>query len=192
VIRLVGLGVVLLLAGGCGTEVAAGSSPQETPQETLPPINRPVRPTLTPQATLPPKSCPPSGGAITVGPVDPALGHRAATIKLTNCGPKTLTVDGYPEVAVLNAKRARFKLTVAHGSSYMAIDPGPTRIRLAKGESVLASVAWSNTVTSGDDNKGSYYAISWRQGVAPVIWPEYIDTGTTGKITLTAWNRKPA
>ena len=182
--RLVGLGVLLLLVAGCGTEVAPRSADRQIPP--------PARQTVTPIPTLPPTTCPPSGAAITVSVVDPALGHRAVTVTLTNCGSKTLTINGYPEVAVLNEKRKPFKLTVAHGSSYMATDPGPTRIRLAPGKTVLASIAWSNTVTYGDNNKGSYFAISWRKGVAPVIWPEYVDIGTSGKITLTAWNPKPA
>jgi uncharacterized protein DUF4232 len=186
VIRLGWLVAVLLLVGGCGTEVATDAAPRRTPDAD------PTVATPTPKPTLPPAKCPPSGGAITVGPVDPALGHRAVTVKLTNCGSKTLVVEGYPEVAVLNARREKFKLTVAHGSSYMATDPGPTRIRLARGKSVLASVAWSNTVTYGDNQSGAYFAISWRKGVPPVIWPEYVDIGTTGKITLTAWNPKPA
>jgi len=184
VTKWVGLGVLVLLAAGCGTEVAPGSAEREIPP--------PARQTVTPIPTLPPVTCPPSGAGITVSVVDPALGHRAVTVTLTNCGSKTLTINGYPDVAVLNEKRTPFKLTVAHGSSYMATDPGPTRIRLAKGKTVLASIAWSNTVTYGDNNKGSYFAISWKKGVAPVIWPEYVDIGTTGKITLTAWNPKQA
>lgn len=43
-----------------------------------------------------------------------------------------ITVDGYPDVGVLNDRP--MKVTVAHGTSYLAIDPGPARIHLDKGE----------------------------------------------------------
>jgi hypothetical protein len=79
-------------------------------------------------------------------------------------------------------------VTVARGTSYMAIDPGPTRIRLHKGESAVAAVAWSSTVEVAEDKaSGTYLAVARRSGDHPVIWPVATDLGTTAKVTLTAW-----
>jgi hypothetical protein len=125
---------------------------------------------------------------ITVGPVDAALGHRAVVVKLTNCRTAPISIDGYPDVAVLDARRQSMKVTVAHGISYMAIDPGPSRIRLNKGESALAAISWSSTVEVAEDKaSGTYLAIARQAGDHPVVWPVDTDLGTTARITLTAW-----
>jgi hypothetical protein len=112
-------------------------------------------------------------------------------VKLTNCHAAPITVNGYPDVTALDARRRPMKLTIAHGTSYMAIDPGPSRIRLAHGQSALAAIAWSNTVEVAEDNlTGTYLAIAPHTGQSPVIWPVTTDVGTTAKLTLTAWCRK--
>lgn len=174
----VGLVGALVLLAGCGTE-AAGSEPAGGP--TSPKASRPT-------PTAPPSTCPASGALITVGPVEPALGHRAVVLKLTNCRTTPITVNGYPAVAVLNARRHTMNVAITHGTSYMARDPGPTQIRLSKGESALAAVSWSNTVEVAEDKaSGTYLAVAPRRADRPVIWPVDTDLGTTAKITLTAW-----
>ena len=70
----------------------------------------------------------------------------------------------------------------------VAIDPGPTTIRLKKGESALTAVSWSNTVEIGEDKAaGTYLSIARRAHDKPVVWPVVTDIGTTAKIALTAW-----
>jgi hypothetical protein len=126
--------------------------------------------------------------SLTVGPVEAALGHRAVVVRLTNCRSAPITIDGYPNVAVLDAGRRPMKVTVAHGISYMAIDPGPTRIRLTKGESALAAVSWSNTVEVAEDKaSGTYLAVARHAGEQPVVWPVDTDLGTTARIIVSAW-----
>jgi hypothetical protein len=72
----------------------------------------------------------------------------------------------------------------------VARDPGPQQIRLAKGEALLAVVAWSNTVTEGDTMNGSYLAVAYAKGEPTAVWPVFTDLGTTGKVELTAWCAK--
>ena len=178
-----GLAGALLLVTGCGTESAVGGIPERTPTPSEHSVPTP-RPTPTP----PPRTCPSTGASISVGQVDAALGHRAVVIKLTNCHSGVLTVNGYPDVTVLDAKRRPMKVTVTHGLSYMAVDPGPTQLRLRKGESALAAVSWSNTVEAGEDKAaGTYLSIARSTRGKPVVWPVDTDIGTTAKITLTAW-----
>jgi uncharacterized protein DUF4232 len=180
---LVGLSALLLVVSGCGTQSAAGSRPDPKPYNTPLPSKRP-----TPTPTPPPATCPANGAKLSVGVVDAALGHRAVTVKLTNCSARPMTLDGYPDVAVLDAKRNKLKVAVARDSSYMAIDPGPVRIRLAHGESALAAVSWSSTVEMGAAKlTGTYLSIASGNGDRPVIWPVVTDIGTTAKISLTAW-----
>jgi hypothetical protein len=125
---------------------------------------------------------------LTVGQVEAALGHRAVVLKLTNCRTAPITVNGYPDVAVLNARRRTMNVTVARGTSYMAMDPGPTQIRLNKGESAVAAVSWSSTVEVAEDKaSGTYLAVARHRGEQSVTWPVDTDLGTTAKIILTAW-----
>lgn len=73
----------------------------------------------------------------------------------------------------------------------MAIDPGPTRIHLHKGESALAAVSWSSTVEVAENKtSGTYLRIASHTGTKPIVWPVDTDLGTTARITLTAWCRK--
>lgn len=125
---------------------------------------------------------------MSVSEVDAALGHRAVVITLTNCRSEEMTLNGYPEVTVLDARRKPMKVTVKHGTSYMAIDPGPTKLHLRKGQSAMAAVSWSNTVEIGEDKAaGTYLSIARRAHDKPVIWPVVTDIGTTARISLTAW-----
>ncbi|MGW7682818.1 DUF4232 domain-containing protein [Kribbella sp. NPDC054772] len=177
---LVLLGALLLLSG-CGTDPAATSEPPPGPR---------LAPTIapTPSPTPPPPPCPASGPAIAVGPVEAALGHRAVVLKLTNCRSTPITLDGYPELAVLDARHRTMNVKVTRGSSYMAIDSGATRIVLHKGQTALAAVSWSNTVEVAEDKvSGAYLAITARADDRPVVRPVDTDLGTTGKVTLTAW-----
>jgi hypothetical protein len=186
-----GLLAALLVLAGCGTESAAtvttDSRPTSTPSPTLGPTPfTTVGPTPTP--TPPRPTCPPTGASISVGPVDAALGHRAVVIKLTNCRATPITVNGYPDIAVLNAKRRTMNVTITRGNSYMAIDPGPTKLSLRKGQTALAVVSWSSTVEAGEDKEaGTYLAVARAATDHPVVWPVDTDLGTTAKLTQTAW-----
>ncbi|GAA1119897.1 DUF4232 domain-containing protein [Kribbella jejuensis] len=112
-------------------------------------------------------------------------------MKVTNCRSRPINLNGYPDVAVLDATRRPLKVTVAHGISYMAIDPGPTKIHLSKGESALAAISWSNTVEVAEDKaSGTYLRIAPHTGEKQAIWPVDTDLGTTARVTVTAWCRK--
>ncbi|MEU4295062.1 DUF4232 domain-containing protein [Kribbella sp. NPDC026596] len=179
-----GLTAVLLVLSGCGTETAAGGIPKRTPTQHATPTPRPT-------PTPPPPTCPASGVSISVGDFDASVGHRAVIARLTNCRPEPITVTGYPDVTVLDSKRTTMKVTVTHGTSYMAIDPGPTKLRLRKGESAQAAIAWSSTVEIGGDNQnGAYLSVARAKHEKPTVWPVVTDIGTTGKIALTAWSLK--
>ncbi|MFF0345313.1 DUF4232 domain-containing protein [Kribbella sp. NPDC004875] len=179
----------LLLLSGCGTETAAtgAARPAPRPVPSAQPTALPT-PAPTPSPTPPRPTCPDSGASVTVGPVEAALGHRAVVVKLTNCRSTPIALNGYPEIAVLDARRRTMNVKVTRGSSYMALDRGPTRILLHKGQSALAAVSWSNTVEVAEDKiSGTYLAITARTTDHPIIWPVDTDLGTTSKLTLTAW-----
>ena len=141
----VGLLAGLLLLTACGTQSAAvttdrPSLTQLTPRPLGPTPFTTVHPDPTPAPPRP--TCLAFGASITVGLVDAALGHRAVVVKLTNCRSTPITVNGYPDVAVLDADRRAMNLTITRGTSYMAIDPGPKKLILGKGETALAGRSW--------------------------------------------------
>ncbi|MFI5693243.1 DUF4232 domain-containing protein [Kribbella sp. NPDC051586] len=190
----VGLLAGLLLLTACGTESAAvtnhsrPSITEITPRPLGPTPFTTVHPDPTPAPPRP--TCSAAGVSISVGPVDAALGHRAVVVKLTNCRSTPISVDGYPDIAVLSADRRAMNVTITRGTSYMAIDPGPAKLLLRKGESALAAISWSNTVEAGADKaSGTYVAVARTKGEHPTVWPVDTDLGTTAKLSLTAWCR---
>lgn len=157
-----------------------------------PPPPPPPDPTPSPTATA---TCPPSGVAIEVGEVEPAMGLRALGLRLTNCGTDPYTVNGYPAVRVLDAERKPIPVTVGNGSSPVsapdAYDAPPKAVTLRPGESATARVLWRNTVTDSTvpAAEGSYLEIAPTAGedAQTVAVEGGIDLGTTGRLAVNAW-----
>jgi Domain of unknown function (DUF4232) len=94
----------LLLLSACGTEVATDPAAQSgvEPHDPPPTIGR--APTWRPAAPqLGP--CTKAGTALTVGPVESALGHRAIVVEVCNCGRSTLSFDGHMTVKLLDVRK---------------------------------------------------------------------------------------
>ncbi|QWF81910.1 hypothetical protein HUW46_05345 [Amycolatopsis sp. CA-230715] len=109
---------------------------------------------------------------------------------MVNCGTKSLRVEGYPAVAVLDAARKPMEIAVEHGSSYMARDPGAQPQTLEPGQHLLSVLSWSNTVTAGESATGSFATVTPVPGGEARTLPVDTDLGTTGKLTVTAWAPK--
>ncbi|MFI5711099.1 DUF4232 domain-containing protein [Kribbella sp. NPDC051620] len=186
---LLGLSALLLAVTGCGAESATGTRPDPQPYRTMRPSETP---TLAPTPTPPPARCPANGARIAIGIVEATMGHRSIELKLTNCSAAPMTIDGYPHVDVLDPERNKMAVTVTPGSSFMAKDPGPARIRVAKGESVLAVVSWFNTadMISGDKVAGSFLSVARGTTERPVVWPVNTDIAVKARLSLTAWSLK--
>ncbi|MEV6646719.1 DUF4232 domain-containing protein [Amycolatopsis sp. NPDC051371] len=159
---------VALLAG-CGT-------PPPPPVPT---------PTTTPSPTYGP---PPSIGlSLSVGQVEAGLGHRASVLTLTNRDSVPRKVTGYPDVKVLAGDGAPLDVKVLHETSYFAPDPGPQDLTLQPGGKVLSVLAWSATVTSGDQHTGAAISVIPIPGEAAQKQPLETDLGTTDTVKLSAW-----
>nr|WP_238354800.1 DUF4232 domain-containing protein [Kribbella sandramycini] len=179
------VGLALILSA-CGTERATGGESAVVPTPKI--IGTPTPVKRTP--TRPPATCPASGRSIQVSEVEPALGHRSVAVTLTNCRADDMAVEGYPEIVVLDGERRPMKITVSRGSSYLATDPGPGKIRLKQGKSVEAFVSWSNTTTDGEVRNATFLSIARGKQEGPVVWPVELDLGTTGAVKLTAWHQR--
>jgi len=183
------LAVLLLVSmSACGQAVGAPpvSAPLTTAPTTMPTVWEPT--SEAPEPT----TCPASGIRYGAGVIEAALGHRAVVLTLANCGQSPQEINGYPDVRVLGPQRQPLDVRVNHDSSYMATDPGPTKVTLATGEKLLSVVSWSATVTDGDTITGAALSVTTVPGEALQFLTVKTDLGTTGEVDVTAWATKIA
>jgi hypothetical protein len=130
-----------------------------------------------------------------MGEVDAAMGLRAVSIEMVNCGTRPYSVNGYPTLRVLDRDRRPINVKVGKGSSSIALidgfDTTPKSVKLKHGEMAVAGLVWRNTVTDSTvtATNGSYLEIVPADGESPQTVPENIDLGNTGKLGVTAWAR---
>ncbi|WP_257234488.1 DUF4232 domain-containing protein [Streptomyces sp. JV178] len=186
-------------ASSAGTERPGGVHADELPDE-LPeglPSGLDARPTEAPSAD-PTDACPSSGVRMLPGLVEPAMGLRAMTVTLTNCGTEPYTVNGYPSVQVLDEDREPVDVRVLRGPEKITTgvpDPGPHEVTLKPGESATTSLVWRNTVTEADVPavNAPYLRVAPAKGrPAQVLTPDGgLDLGTTGHLATGAWTKAP-
>ncbi|MFJ2580154.1 DUF4232 domain-containing protein [Kitasatospora aureofaciens] len=189
---LVPLPAAVLLTGCGSTHVtAAGGGPAPTAS---PQLGAPT-PTATPTPT-PTPDCSPGGVSLAAGEADAAMGLRAMTVRLTNCGTRPYTLNGHPGVRVLSAERAPLDIGVRHGSAGIAtvegFDAAPAPMTLQPQEAAEFKLLWRNTVTAGEKADGRYLDIAPQPGRPTVTVPADLDLGTTGKLGISAWTKAPA
>ena len=173
--------LLLLLLAACGSPV-------------VPP------PTTSPAPTSAAPTCPEPGVAITTGVVSAAMGLRAMTVELRNCGTADFPLDGYPEVRVLDEDKDQLPITIGHGDQGVPTgtewDDPPQPLVLHPGERARAGLVWRNTLTDGPPAVGRYLVIAPLAGQpgqtvedGPDQPPVNIDLGSTGKLGVQAWRR---
>ncbi|MGY1737143.1 DUF4232 domain-containing protein [Geodermatophilus sp. SYSU D00684] len=189
---LVALAVVAVTAGALAARAPAGAEAAGIGVPPAPtPSAEPTEPTPAPGAPEAPRpvppTCSPLGLLVTAGPVDAGLGHRGVVVTVTNCGDAPRDVTGYAEVAVLDGTGRPMPFTVAHESTYMVRDPGPSPLVLQPGQSAVTGVSWSATVTAGGLTEGQALRVVPVPGDAGQVLPTWVDAGTTGEIAVAAW-----
>jgi hypothetical protein len=161
----------------------------------------PVADPRTSPAQLSAPACPDSGVMVRVGVEDAAMGLRVVNLDLTNCGEDPVTVEGYPDLRVLDADGETLPVWIGHGSSGIAdvpeFDNPPEPVILRPGDTALSGIMWKNTNDArAEPMVGSQLEIKpapgWRwQDVKPGstadIEPLHIDLGTTGQLGVRAW-----
>lgn len=188
--------LLALGASGCGlsAELDRERNPERIPAPTPPvPFEIPPRMTATPGRphavpVQPAAGCPRSGVRYGTGPVDAAMGLRAMTLTLTNCGERPYTVDGYPFVRVLDGRGAPLAgvRTVA-GTDEVAMaprDPGPRPLTLAPGESARAGLYWRTAA-----EEGTYLRVGSRRDrdLVNIRPAESLDIGPVNVLGTTPW-----
>lgn len=179
------LTVALLLGlAGCGTERAPAAVPSE-PYPVLP-----TRSAGLPSSRPAPPVCTPEGISIGMGQVEAAMGLRATTITLRNCGDQPYRLNGYASLRVLNEKRQPFDVKIVRGTTQIK-DEGPKPLTIRPGKSATFGIVWRNLVTDTTTTAvaGTYLEVRPAPG-RPVVIVESdgpIDLGSTGRLEETAW-----
>ncbi|OKJ13633.1 DUF4232 domain-containing protein [Kitasatospora sp. CB01950] len=166
-----------------------------TPGAPLAPAVRITRVRSVPTAEAPSQGgpCPASGVRLYADQGDAAMGLRVVGLHLVNCGTSPVTVDGYPQVQVLDEQhRPVDPLQVLKGGAAIATGTGadapPQRIVLGTGEGARSTVVWRNTNDAASDPVNApYLRVRATPDAAPVMVTPELDLGTTGRIGVGAW-----
>jgi hypothetical protein len=81
------------------------------------------------------------------------MGNAGYTIHVTNNGPATCSVDGYPALALTDKSGIRVDSATTDGSTYFHADPGKHLIVLAPGSTVRAWIGW---FSNGQGSRSTY------------------------------------
>lgn len=134
--------------------------------------------------------CPASGVAVEAGPVDAAMGFRAVTLTLVNCGSAPYALEDYPGIGLLDEERQAIAVQVLEepdpiGNGAVA---GPASFTVAPGEQARTVLTWRNTVELGLPNTpGSHLEVTPSPGGEPQVVELSVDLGTTGRLTVGPW-----
>ncbi|MEU5024703.1 DUF4232 domain-containing protein [Streptomyces milbemycinicus] len=191
---------LLGLLTACGSKPAAEAvaAPAPPPAPSVAPIEtgKPPygeQPSRTPSPPSAPPTCPESGVYVLAEEPSAAMGLRAMTLKLTNCGKRTYTLKGYPTIRVLDEDGKPLDVRVSHGSAGIAtldnFDAPPRQVTLRPNETALAGVVWRNTVTDSTVPavNGKALDVAPAEGSPRQTVAELIDLGNTGKLGVSPW-----
>ncbi|MFC4467619.1 DUF4232 domain-containing protein [Streptomyces xiangluensis] len=188
--------LLALSASGCG--LSAELERERDPDPKLPPspsVTLPVElpPAVTPEASpsVPVQQesgCPASGVRLGTEVVQGAMGLRATSLTLANCGSRPYELNGYPSITVLDEAGAPLTgVRTVEGTDEVSMapeDPGPEPLTLAPGESAYASLYWRM-----NNQKGIYLRVAPAKGreVTTVRAEDYLDIGPDNVLGTSPW-----
>ncbi|MGW2560330.1 DUF4232 domain-containing protein [Streptomyces sp. NPDC001514] len=193
--------VAAVLTTGCGlaAELDREADPARTGARERPRTEEGERP-RSPGDTAPPPSaatqdCPDTGVRVSTEMVTAAMGLRATTVMLTNCGERDQRLNGYPDVRVRDVDHKRMDVTVLKGPGPITQldDPGPHPVTLRPGDSAYSVFVWRYSAVDAATRRGSgvYVDIAPSAGAErQTVQPEGgLDIGETGLLGTTAWEK---
>ncbi|WP_026248824.1 DUF4232 domain-containing protein [Streptomyces sp. LaPpAH-108] len=154
-----------------------------------------VRSVQTAEAPSENGPCPASGVRVWADRGDAAMGLRVTGLHLENCGTSPYTLDGRPQLQLLDADHKTVEgIRLVPGDEVANLDGSPDVVRpvtLNPGERARATIAWRNTVqTVGAPVNAPYLRVRAKPGAAPVMVTPELDLGTTGKLGVRAWQKE--
>ncbi|MEU8243894.1 DUF4232 domain-containing protein [Actinoplanes missouriensis] len=205
--RLLSLLLVPLVLSACGAPgegaagaAAAGEAAPESaerapgvPYATFPQVETPGRPGQADHAKPPVAvTCPPSGAELWFGETNAAMGLRAVSLFIANCGDTTIHLDGYPEVRPLDEDKNPVAVRITHRTAEISaslehFDVSPRRIGLRPGDEAAAPFAWRNTYDDITNPPVTVPLIEVGQPAQRVILDAPFDLGSTGRLGVGPW-----
>jgi hypothetical protein len=146
----------------------------------------PVPTSARAEGPLPADACTTDNTTIAAPAPDGATGHRGQSLQLINVSEEACVVDGYPDVAYGDQNDHLLDVTVEHGRSFMAEDPGPAPITLQPGESASAVIGWDANSEHGQLAARSLW-IAVAPGERRLSWDIPLDIIAGSTVSVTAW-----
>jgi hypothetical protein len=136
--------------------------------------------------------CPASGVHVYADEGDAAMGLRVVGLHLVNCGTRPYSLDGYPELQLLDEDHDSVDgVRILEGTDRISTAAGgsgrPKPVVLQPGEAAQATLAWRNTTGAGVAVNAPYVRVRPRPGADPVTVVPELDLGTTGQLGAGPW-----
>jgi hypothetical protein len=164
-----------------GADPAQGALPdpyaEGTPVPTRAPAGDPDRD---------PSWCSEDQAMLLLGDPGGATGHRSQTIRFMNHSDAPCVVEGYPDVAFADQNGKELAVTVEHGGSFLAEDPGYAQFELPAGASAVTTLGWDAGTTSDALVARTMYAAPF-VGDQRGSWPVEYDIVAGTVVHVTAW-----
>lgn len=139
---------------------------------------------------LDPAWCTPEKAMLLKGEPDAATGHRSLPVQLMNFSEEPCVIEGYPDVAFGDQNQHLLAVTVKHGGSFMAQDPGPQRVEVPPGGYAVSVIGWDAASPHGALVTKTVYAAP-TAGMTRGSWPIDLDIIEGSTIAITAWAIDP-
>ena len=130
--------------------------------------------------------CTPERATLLKGEPDAATGHRALPIQLMNFSDEPCVIEGYPDLAFGDQNQHLLAVTLEHGGSFMAQDPGPQRIEVPAGGYAVTVLGWDAASPHGALVTKTVYAAP-TPGMTRGSWPIDLDIVEGSTVAVTAW-----
>ena len=122
--------------------------------------------------------------SIEIEGTDAATGHRRAALRATNVGSTPCVLNGYPDIAIADARGDEVPLEIVRGSSFMATDPEPSVVVIPPGGGAACVLGWD--ATDGRTSIGAVYVAPYA-GLPRTALAASWDMTAATRVATTAW-----
>ncbi|MET9467062.1 DUF4232 domain-containing protein [Streptomyces sp. NPDC006544] len=129
-----------------------------------------------------------------------AMGLRAESVQLVNCGTEPYALDGYPGLRLLDKAGTPVEVTVAHGAAGITtgvpnVEAAPRPVVVGPGQTAYVPLLWRNLVTDST----VVATDAWVLEVTPrpgapkqrLRLTRPVDLGNTGLLGIGPWQEMP-
>ena len=99
-------------------------------------------------------------------------------------------VEGSPDFAFADQNDHLLDVTIEHGGSFTATDPGVQRVEIPAGGSAITYLGWDAASTSGALVATKMYGAQYA-GAVRGSWPVSVDVVAGSTVRVTAWALQP-